>query len=76
MALRLTNGNCCGRYSRPRVPENSSRAIRPLCCFLPPHFVGCWNCFAIPLSQPPKRQLPVTLDEIGAKIDDNLLINK
>ena len=22
----LTNGNCCGRHSRPRVPENSSRA--------------------------------------------------
>ena len=58
---RLTNGNCCGRCSRPRVPENSSRAIRPLCCFLEPHFVGCWNCFTIPLSQPPKRQLPVTL---------------
>jgi len=37
---RLTNGNCCGRCSRPLVPENSSRAIRPLCCFLPPHFGG------------------------------------
>jgi len=32
-----------------------------LCCFLPPHFVGCWNYFVIPLSQPPKRQLPRTL---------------
>ena len=38
--------------------------LRPLCCFLTPHFVGCWNCFAIPLSQPPKRQLPVTLGDI------------
>ena len=28
-----------------------------------PHFVGCWNCFAIPLSQPPKRQLPRTLND-------------
>jgi len=27
----------------------------------PPHFVGCWNYLVIPLSQPPKRQLPVTL---------------
>jgi len=25
--LRLTNGNSFGRYSRPRVPENSSQAL-------------------------------------------------
>jgi len=35
-----------------RVPENTSRAVRPLWCFLPPHFSGCWNYFVIPLSQP------------------------
>jgi hypothetical protein len=23
------------------------------------HFCGCWNCFAIPSSQPQKRRLPV-----------------
>jgi len=39
-----------------------------LCCFLSPHFVGCWNYSVIPLSQPPKRQLPRTLYEIWVGI--------
>jgi len=63
VALHITNGNCCGRCPRPWVPENSSRRLAPLYCFLPTHFVGCWNYFVIPLSQPPKRQLPVTLGD-------------
>jgi hypothetical protein len=60
----LTNGNCYAACSATRVPENASRAIRPLWRFLPLHFVGCWNYYVIPLSQPPKRQLPRTLGEI------------
>ena len=31
--------------------------LRPLWVFSPPHFCGCWNCFAVPLSQPQKRHL-------------------
>jgi len=46
-----------------------------LCCFLPPHFVGCWNCFTIPLSQPPKRQLPRTLGDIYAGVVEALVTN-
>jgi hypothetical protein len=33
-------------------------AQAPLWCFAPPHFCGCWNCYAIPLSQPQKRHIP------------------
>jgi len=29
----------------------------PLHGFVPPHFCGCWNCFAIPLSRTKKRLL-------------------
>ena len=36
---RITNGNCCGRCSRPRVPENSSRAYA-LCAVFFHHIWG------------------------------------
>jgi len=37
--------------------------------FSPPHFCGCWNCYAIPLSQPQKRHIPPgTLGEILVQI--------
>ena len=61
--LHITNGNCCGRCSRPRVPENSSRRKR-LCTVFFHHILSVAGILRIPLSQPPKRQLPVTLDEI------------
>ena len=44
-ALRLTNGNCSGRCSRPRVPENSSRAL-PFVLFSYTTFGAGDICFA------------------------------
>jgi hypothetical protein len=37
--------------------------------FSSPHFCGCWNCFAIPLSQPQKRRLqPERYAKYGLKL--------
>jgi len=38
---RITHGNSFGGDKRRlRVPQNRSRAIRPLCGFAPPHFAS------------------------------------
>jgi len=39
-----------------------------LCGFAPPHFAVAGLCFAKPFYATAKRQLPVTLCGIGAKI--------
>jgi hypothetical protein len=37
--------------------EKTQPGLRPLWVFSPPHFCGCWNCYAIPSSQPQKRHI-------------------
>jgi hypothetical protein len=37
--------------------KKTQSAQAPLWFFSPPHFCGCWNCFAIPLPQPQKRHI-------------------
>jgi len=46
----ITNGNCCAACSAARVPQNRSRAIRPLCGFTPPHFCSPGLACASPYS--------------------------
>jgi len=67
--LRITNGNCkipCSgilgsiRLGRLKTPTPHSTTF----CRLR------GKPAVFPLSQPPKRQLPVTLDEIGAKVHE------
>jgi len=62
------NNGCMGAlhitYGKRFAPSGlglrkNAVGLRPLCIFAPPHFCGCWNCFAIPSSQPQKRRLPV-----------------
>jgi hypothetical protein len=55
---RLTYGKRFAAFGGSGYAKMQS-GLRPLCIFAPPHFCGCWNCFAIPLSQPQKRRLPV-----------------
>jgi len=76
--LRLTNGNCCGRCPRPRVPQKSSRAT--------PFVVFCSTTFfclretasQFPYRKQKKRQLPRTLSasmgENYIYIDKNIYI--
>ena len=58
MARRLTYGKRFAAFGGSGYAKMQS-GLRPLCIFAPPHFCGCWNCFAIPSSQPQKRRLPV-----------------
>jgi hypothetical protein len=55
------------RLSAARLNKNMF-GFRPLHVFVPPHFCGCWNCVAIPSSQPQKRWIPRTLGEIITEI--------
>ena len=41
--LRLTNGKRSAAFRRLRVAKNRSRAIRPLCGFVAPHFASPAN---------------------------------
>ena len=59
------------RLTAVRLRKTQS-GLRHLCVFSPPHFFVRWNCFAIPLSQPQKRQLPRTLCNIWAEIIVNI----
>jgi hypothetical protein len=55
------------RFHVARSPKGSHAILHP-------HFCGCWSCFAIPLSQPQKRQLPRTLCAIYHEWLKNILI--
>jgi hypothetical protein len=65
--LRTTNGIRFAAYRRLGLYKTPV-GLRPLWCFVPPHFCSCWNCFAIPLSQLQKRRIPRTLDEMCPKM--------
>jgi len=76
----LTNGNYCGCYPHPRVPQSRSRHFVPLCGFAPPHFAVAGLCYAKPFYATAKCQLPVTLSAIPPKksqknIIDNYIMN-
>ena len=59
----LTNGIRIAALRRLGL-HKTPVGLRPLWSFAPPHFCGCENCYAIPLSQPQKRRIPGTLCEI------------
>jgi len=61
---RITNGNCTPPFGRLGYAKPQS-GLRPLCGFVYATFGAGVNASRCPVTCP-KRQLPVTLCEIGA----------